>query len=268
MKSILSKLTYHAVYEESILAALTYAKKLGFAGIQLAVETPHFSFEALSAKELAEIASFREQNDLLMSIHAPDSLTSMFTSSPTLLTGIFDYLEKLLNFAQTVGAHIVTLHPGAPVVYRTDEKTPRTYPKVDEQLYKVLLRENLKRLANLNEGKTTICFESYQTSQILYGELEEHLQVGNFSLCWDVAKTWGKSEVEDYLWQHLDMVKQVHLHDLHKGRSHLIVGQGEIDFRPYLKGFQDSNIAEICIEVRPREAALESRQNLIALLKE
>ena len=268
MNDIRAKLTYHAVYDESIISALKYAQKLGFAGIQLAVETPHFSFEELSPKEIAEIGSFREQNDLLLSIHAPDSLTSMFTSSPTLLAGIFDYLEKLLSFAQTVGAHIVTLHPGAPVVYRTDEASPRTFPYVDEKIYRALFRDNLKRLTELNEGKTTICFESYQTSPILFTELEEHLQKGNFYLCWDVAKTWGKSEVEDYLWQHLDMVKQVHLHDVREGRSHLIVGQGEIDFQPYLRAFKGSNIAEVCFEVRPKEAALKSKKELFKLLKE
>ena len=265
----LSKLTYHAVYDESVLAALSFAKKSGFAGIQLAVETPHLSFESLSRKDVEEIASFRKDNELLISIHAPDSLTSFFTTSPSLLEGIFDYLKRLLDFARAIGAHIVTLHPGAPVVYRTDDANLQSYPREDEEFYRHALRRNLDRLCELEvikEKATTIAFETYQMTPILFEVLEDHLQQGTFSLCWDVAKTWSKKEVEEYLWPRLDHVAQVHLHDVGKGRSHLILGNGEIDFLPYLERFGQSEVAEYCIEVRPKEAAVESRENLIEML--
>ena len=46
---ISKKISYHAVYDHSILEALYYAKENGFTGIQIAVETPHLSFENLSS---------------------------------------------------------------------------------------------------------------------------------------------------------------------------------------------------------------------------
>jgi hypothetical protein len=49
---ILDRVSYHAVYDRSVLDALQYAHANGFAGIQLAVEVPHLSFERLSASEI------------------------------------------------------------------------------------------------------------------------------------------------------------------------------------------------------------------------
>ena len=46
--SILDKISYHAVYDKSIVEALEYADANGFSGIQIAVEAPHLSFEKLS----------------------------------------------------------------------------------------------------------------------------------------------------------------------------------------------------------------------------
>ena len=41
MNSILDNISYHAVYDDSILSALEYAKDSGFSGVQVADETPH-----------------------------------------------------------------------------------------------------------------------------------------------------------------------------------------------------------------------------------
>ena len=38
---ILDRVTYHAVYDDSILAALRFALDHGFAGVQVAAELPH-----------------------------------------------------------------------------------------------------------------------------------------------------------------------------------------------------------------------------------
>jgi len=72
LRDILDKMTYHAVYDDSIVAALRYAAATGFAGVQVAVETPHLSFERLAEAEVERIAALRDEAGMWISLHAPD----------------------------------------------------------------------------------------------------------------------------------------------------------------------------------------------------
>ena len=74
-------LSYHAVYNETFFDSLLFANKNGFAGIQIAVETPHLSFEKLSEIDCKKIRDYCEKNNLFITLHAPD-----------------DYLEITYNY--------------------------------------------------------------------------------------------------------------------------------------------------------------------------
>ena len=45
---------------------------------------------------------------------------SFFITDDLLLEGIFNYYKALIAFAVEVGAHIITVHLGSPVLFRTD----------------------------------------------------------------------------------------------------------------------------------------------------
>jgi hypothetical protein len=66
MEGILSKVSYHAVYDDSILEALRFAKANGFAGVQVAVETPHLSLDLLSEAQPVEPRATRRPAFTLM----------------------------------------------------------------------------------------------------------------------------------------------------------------------------------------------------------
>ena len=61
MQSLLDRITYHAVYDDTIVDALGYAHEHRFAGIQVGVETPHLSFARQSAADCRAIARLRER---------------------------------------------------------------------------------------------------------------------------------------------------------------------------------------------------------------
>ena len=98
------------------------------------------------------------------------------------------------------------------------------------------------------------------------GLIDTYLNDGQLSLCWDIVKSYNKPEVEEYFWSNFNSVKQIHLHDVRnvegKIRSHRVIGSGEIEYCNYLKRFQEADILDYCIEVRPREKALESLKAL------
>ena len=50
--NIIKRVSYHAVYDESILGALKFASETGFSGVQVADETNHLSFEPFQHRSL------------------------------------------------------------------------------------------------------------------------------------------------------------------------------------------------------------------------
>jgi sugar phosphate isomerase/epimerase len=108
LTDILRKVTFHAVYDDSIIDALRYARDNEFAGVQVVVETPHLSPGALSREQRAEVREFAQANGMMLSIHGPDDVASLAVSDPHFTEGIFGYWSALFGFAEQVGASIVS----------------------------------------------------------------------------------------------------------------------------------------------------------------
>ena len=267
VKSILDMISYHAVYDASIVDALRYAHANGFAGVQAAVELPHLSFENTGAAERATIAEFRTAAGLNLSLHAPDNATSLYTAGRTLAEGIFAYFRAMFDFAADVGSHLITFHMGAPPGFATAESPPRLLPGVGQRQYAEALRHNLRRLIDLAAGRMILCIESVGLPEPAREALGPHLEIGELALCWDLAKTCRDDGLQQWLRANVGSVRQVHLHDLRNGRSHRIVGAGTLDFTGVLPLLAGEDVLDWCIEVRPREKATESLAALKQILR-
>ncbi len=266
--NIHDRVSYHAVYDASILEALQFAKANGFAGIQIADESPHLSFERLSDIEIGTIAEFISSEGVYATLHAPDETASLFQCSRHLSAGILDYFQALFSFAHEIDARLVTVHLGAMTVFPTDDETGRRIPQDDLPLYASCLKRNLETVLKLADGRITTCVENYGLGEVEFDLLEPYLGIDGLFLCWDLAKGATQPDIESRYLAHPEWIKQVHLHDRRKMatgsvKGHRTIGTGDIDFTKQL-GFLAHNalVEDYCIEVRPREKAKES---LIAL---
>lgn len=266
--SILDRISYHAVYDNSILEALKWAHINGFKGVQVADESPHLSFERLTSAEVRSLRTHIENRNMTLSIHVPDSTISLFQCSGYLSGGMKDYFRALFAFSRNVKVKLVTLHPGSLTTFRTDSNHIKTFPEEDLQLYLDAARRNLETIARLADNNPVLCIENHKLDDLTMSLLEPFLKNGAVSLCWDLAKSQKNPDSESFLLSNLHHVKQVHLHDIRKvdgkKRSHQMVGSGEVDFKRYLGHLSQVDVLDYCIEVRPREQALES---LVALRK-
>ena len=263
VRSILDKLSYHAVYDASIPDALRFASEHGFSGVQVAVESPHLSFENMTDDDCCEIAGLRHKKGLSVSLHCPDHVTSLFAFSPQLVEGIFGYYEALFTFAENIGARLITVHLGEASSFGTDTHPRVRTPGQDVPVYLRTLEVNLRRLVDLSAGRFVLCVENYQMEPMLFDILQPYLERGELALCWDVAKTYDgqlniNELIDDYFRRNIGFVRQVHLHDLRDGQSHMVIGSGSLDFGRFLPDLAKADVMDFCIEVRPREKALES----------
>lgn len=267
-RKILELLSYHVVYDESIADAIEFASRNGFSGIQVAMESPHLSFENLSPEDKAEIRQRREDLGIRITLHGPDNVASLLQSNPQIRKGILSYYSDLFVFANDIGAILTTIHIGHPIIYPTDTIPETRFPEVDIRYYRKTLEENLQSIVDLAHGKVYICIENYLLEDFVLQVLVKYLAEDKLGLCWDIAKTFNKDgginePLQHYLKENHFAIRQVHLHDIDsKGRSHRIVGTGIIDFGYHLEFLSDVDVWDYCIEVRPREKAVESLENL------
>ena len=271
--SILDRISYHAVYDASILEALSFAKANDFAGIQIADETPHLSFERLSREEIDRIAAFIGAEGVYATLHAPDETGSLFQCSRYLSAGVSNYFRALFTFARDIGVRLVTIHLGAMTVFPTDDETGRRIPQDDFPLHASSLKQNLETILNLADGRITICVENYGFGEAEFGLLEPYLGRDGLYLCWDLVKGARDEDLEAPFLAHPEWIKQVHLHDLRKvisgsPQGHRTIGTGDIDFASQLSFLtQNATVEDYCIEVRPREKARESLLALAHIIK-
>jgi len=270
--SILDKISYHAVYDKSIVEALEYADVNGFSGIQIAIEAPHLSFEKLTEEESEEIRKIVMDSGLNVSVHCPDEGLSLFEHSSFLWEGKYKYFEALFNFSEKIMAKIITLHIGHITTYSTDTMPEVRIPVEDLIMYEETFKKNLDKILKLAGKRFIICVENYNLDDFTLKLLQPYLDNNEIYLCWDLAKTFTKDgkkkiEVENYFFRNIDKVRQIHIHDLNsEGKSHRIIGTGIVDFTEYLSLFEDKGIIDYCIEVRPRDMAKKSLENLKMLL--
>jgi sugar phosphate isomerase/epimerase len=267
LQRVLDRAAFHAVYDDSILDALKFARANGFAGIQAAVELPHLSIERLTGRQCAAIRRFREANDLSLSLHGPDAAASLFQTSRPLLRGIFGYYRALFDFAGRIGAGLVTIHSGARLHFRTDTSPVRLLPAADAESFRRAFDDNLRRLLDLANGRFILCLENGGWMPDLAELVQLQLDSGRLHLCWDLAKTYRDAATRDaplerFMWRNLARIRQVHLHDRRDGLTHAVLGTGTVDFMRFLPRLARADVKQFCIEVRPREKALVSLRNL------
>jgi len=268
---ILKRISYHTVYDDSILDALEYAYQSGFGGIQLAIDSPHLSFELLTEKSIKKISSFLENKKLYMTLHAPDNATSLYTYSKYLRKGLFDYWRALLDFAIRMKSPLVTIHAGTTTEFKTDTNPQIKIPPKDLVYYENIFKDNLDTLINITNNRFLLCIESYQLNKANMKIIQPYLARQELSLCWDIAKYHGDAKLEKYLTDNVQHLKQMHLHDIRRRedgsiQSHCVIGTGELDFSLYLSKTSNADIVDYCIEVRPREKAKESLEALKSIL--
>jgi len=264
-KTILDSVTFHAAYDDSVLDALRFARSSGFRGVQLAMDAPHLAVDRMTAVQLDEIAAYRADNDLLLSLQAPNGIAPLHASAPELTRGAMSYLGRLVNAAERVGAHAVVVSLAEPPSFPADDGTGRMLPASMEPQLRGALRDNLMRLAGLGLGRCAVCIENRSLNEMMCELLEPLVSKGFLSLCWDIARAHGEATESpmarlfaDYAYR----IRVVNLHDVRGDLSHAALGTGCVDLAAAIEWLYPLDVREWCVQVWPRETALQSLETL------
>lgn len=140
-EKILNRISYHVVYDSSILDSVEFASRNGFSGVQIAIESPHLSFESINSKEILEIREKSKKLGINITLHGPDDVASLMNTNPSIRKGILSYYSNLFEFAKKINVNLVTIHAGAPAIFPTDTTPSEMLAKDDIQYYKKAFKE-------------------------------------------------------------------------------------------------------------------------------
>lgn len=250
---------FHAVYEQDVDTAFAAARRHGFEFVQFDLNVPRFQVDVLEAEHLRELS---RRTGVAFSFHAPADMVSLYTDLSDVRDAILRHYVRILALAAEAGARHLTIHAGEHPRFRRADGSAE-FSRLHSGHYDAVLRENLNELLD-RSGGVLVCLENYKLTPGVRRVAEEIFAAGkNLRLCWDLPKSHGKPDEESFLRSHLDLVAELHLHDLGAdGLSHIAVGEGIIDFASYQSLF-DATDRWCTVEVRPVHRAAESRDRLV-----
>lgn len=259
------KIGYAAsVFETNILDSLKYAKENGFNSVELNMNMICFFPE--NNKNIKEIIEFKEENNMTVSFHAPEDISLINFHKIVNDAGI-KRLKEIIDFANKLDVYSITIHTGSTPYFTGVDKNYYVQEQYEAEA-RLLLRKNILDLLDYNkENKVKLCIENsgYFSEIIVQEVLQEIINEGHkLYLTYDIGHSYlNKYNEKEFFKKNISRIKTLHLHD-YKDKDHKIIGTGYIDFKRELNDL-DKNLLCI-IEVRPRDMAKESLENLKKIL--
>jgi len=268
---VLSKVGFHAVYEKSIREAVDLACKYGFSSVQIETAMPQFFPEIYDGDAREQIRRYADDKKVTLKVHEPGEDFSLQTLHASIQRAVIKRLKEVIDFAADLGARLVTIHPGTVPVFtipgRGNIPIDVQYPQLHIQSLKVALLE----LSHYTSEKTLLCIENSPFTSAVMKVLSEMLKENRIFLTWDLAKLYRNdgtiyAEIESFFLEHIDKVRECHLHDRNREHGHQIIAQGFVDFKRYLTLLSNYDV-DYTIEVRPIGNAAKSLEALRKILK-
>jgi sugar phosphate isomerase/epimerase len=238
--------------------------------VQIDTTMPQFFPEKFRLIDSRNIRRYAEKKSIILKVHAPSEDFSLQTLHSIVQSAIIDRFKEVIDFGYELGGKIVTIHAGNVPVFTVPFKG-RVPIDIDyPDLYTESLRTALKELSDYAEGRILLCVENSPFTDVGMQVLPSFLEKGKLFLTWDLAKMYRSdgsimTDVENFFLNHLDKVRECHLHDRTSEHHHQIIGQGYVNFKHYLSLLSEYPV-EYTIEVRPVENVVKSFEALRKIL--
>jgi sugar phosphate isomerase/epimerase len=256
------KIGFQSLFDfNDAVEAIEFAAQAGFRAVELNLCNPYYLNQLRSSRERKRIVAASRRNRVAVLGHGIDSVNFIRPDWQHCKANLA-FFKRIATDATRAELEVLTFHLGVDMYFGYSANRKHTY-----EVYPELFAENLRRvLAELREfsrDKVLLGVENVGgfrypwvfpiVHKALGGRLGLTMDVGHIS----VYKGKVKEVEEDFFKQHRRFIRSSHLHDNDgKWDMHDVIGNGKIDFLPYLRMLAAQN-AWCIFEVRPRESAVE-----------
>jgi len=193
------------------------------------------------------------------SVHAPLSDVNIASLNPEMRKESIKQISETIKIASELDIHLITMHPGhlSPLAVLVPEKIREINKNSVKQISKTAKEYNVTvALENMPNQRITTC---HSLSELL------EISDSNVEICFDI----GHANTNNNIHEFLDYGKfaNVHIHDnIGKNDPHLVIGEGNIDFRNVLKKLNEKYNGVVVIESRGLKAGVESKNVLMKMI--
>lgn len=268
--------THIFAYSELSAFHLRKIREAGFHEIELYANRPHFAFER--EIKIIEISKALQNSGLRVnSVHAPfyinfsealkGNFLSICSEDESFRKDAIDWIKRSLKIAEYINFNFLVIHFGG-----------EEYEQ--KEIYLQQAAKSLNELLTFIKGENiTIALENITNAISRPKRIAQFLKEYDFStvgICFDIAHSFIKDNIEDSLAQVADDVLTFHIHDnFGQKDEHLVPFEGSIDWYSFLSKLQEIKfngclILESKGGEKPQENLLKckaAQQKLEVLLK-
>jgi sugar phosphate isomerase/epimerase len=268
------KRAYHVVYDKTLDDSLRYAQNNNWTAIVPDISVPRFSPHLFSTDERTSLQQLSESLGIEWGFHAPGDNISLRSTYPPVRKGILSYYKSIIDFAKDVSTKPTNLvvHAGETPHFREAKRAEDEFVAHHYDIYKDTLSEMFSALIEYGRPSVDIVIENYKWDTMIHEVIQELVPKG-LKLCMDIPKLYNPNltlcTADWVLFEEFsDAIEVIHIHDwIPNLGSHQTIGEGSIDFNQALSFLGTiPRSLQYVIEVRPREYALASLENLESIL--
>ncbi len=248
---------------DDITDAIEYAAANGFAVLELNLGNLNFSRQLATIIGRRRVRQAASRAGITLCLHAIDG-PSFFVPSDRVRRCAVQELRRQLDWAAGIGAANLVCHLGFDMNFGMDGGRRYTHEEFPSY-YRRGIAEALAELKAHARGRARLCIENvggFRYELVL--PIVQRLLGGSLGLCLDIGHlnilppAQRRQELR-FFRRNSRHIFHSHVHDNAGQRDeHRALGTGRIDFLPFFRLLARTP-ALIVFEVRPKEAALQSR---------
>lgn len=222
------------VWNLSPKEAIHFAEKLEIYSFELWAD--HYF---LYNDDIGTIRQAYRETGLLPTLHASSWDLNLTSTSRGVQGFSIDQVKKSIDLALSIGAPIITIHPGRKSFFRVDAETV-------SRMQRDVFHELADYCARCAEKELLICIENIEPSSREVMVTEKHFQDffsrGDDALfiTMDLAHLGNYEKITSFYGALHEKVKHIHISDLDSEEIHLPLGKGILETERILSYLDDS----------------------------
>lgn len=244
---------------EGLEANAKFCHEHGLKFVEINMNMPEFQVEALDKEHLK---SLMEQYGIYFTFHMADNMDVANFQEEVRNVNV-DLVIKTLEFAESIGSPIVNMHmqkgvyftlPTTKVyIYQKYMERYMSYVKAFGQQMDQVLKEKNVSLAVENTGDFDREFMCDGTLNLI--------ERRHVFMTYDIGHDYSFGNDRDFIIEHLDKIRHMHIHDAVGEDHHLALGSGDMKLERYI-GFAKNYDIRCVIEAKTIEALTKSIEAL------
>ncbi len=219
--------------------------------VEINMNMPEFQVEAMNRDYLLELM---RKYDIYFTFHMADNIDIANFQEEIRQVNV-DLVIRTLEFADSIGSPLVNMHMQKGVYFTLPTEKVYIYQKYLDR-YKSYI-EDFKRKVNdvLKEKNVTLAVENTGdfNREFIRFSTEELIKQPRIVMTYDIGHDYSFGNDREFIIDHLDKIRHMHIHDAIGLDHHLALGSGEMKLERYI-GFAKNYDIRCVIEAKTIEA--------------